>query len=72
MSSGFAHEFEFTSGFDETIFQQCPYATPTLKTQVQNAVEVQQRFLQRFSQVKRIAQQVQEDGRLFRIILSKA
>ena len=70
-STNIAYDFDFQSDFNETVFNQCPFATTSLRQKVLNAVETQQRFLDRFTQVNRIAQQVSDDGRRFRIILSR-
>jgi hypothetical protein len=63
--------FQFTGDFDETHFQECPFATTTLREKVQNALNVQKKFLERFNQVNRIAQRVIDDGRIFRVVLSR-
>jgi hypothetical protein len=70
-STNIAYDFEFTSSFDENIFNQCPFATTSLRQKVVTALETQKSFLERFTQVNRIAQQVSDDGRRFRIILSR-
>jgi hypothetical protein len=71
-NTNIAYDFEFFSSFDEDVFNMCPFATQNLRSKVVSALETQRRFLDRFTQVNRIAQQVSDDGRRFRIILSRS
>lgn len=72
-SSSFAYEFEFNTDYSEDIFKQCPDSirTDSLRTQVINAVNTEKSFLQKFTQVNRIAQQVLEGSLRFRVILNR-
>lgn len=71
-NTNIAYDFDFVNSFDENVFNQCPFATQSLQNKVVSALETQRRFLDRFTQVNRIAQQVSDDGRRFRIILSRS
>lgn len=69
----FAHEFEFVTDYSEDVFVQCPDSlrTDALRTKVIAAVNTQKLFLQKFTQVNRIAQQVLDGSNRFRVILNR-
>ena len=72
MSSAIAYEFQFVGSYDESVFMLSPYASDELRVKVQNAVQTEVRFLSRFTQVNRIAQQVQHDNLTFKVVLSRS
>lgn len=69
----FAYEFEFTTDYSEPNYMLCPESlrTDSLRTKVISAVNTQKSFLQKFTQVNRIAQQVLDNNLRFRVILNR-
>lgn len=70
-STTILYEFSFIATYDETIFMASPYARDSLRTKVQAAVDNEIRFLSRFPKVNKIAQQVEDQGQYFKILLSR-
>lgn len=67
-----AYEFNFVGAYDEAVFMQSPFARDTLRPKVQAAVQNEANFLVRFPKVNRIAQQVEDQGQYFKVILTRA
>jgi hypothetical protein len=70
-STTILYQFEFTSVYDEAIFMASPYARDTLRPKVQAAVDNEARFLTRFPRVNKIAQQVEDQGQYFKVLLGR-
>jgi hypothetical protein len=70
-STTILYQFEFTSSYNETIFMASPYARDTLRPKVQAAVDNEARFLTRYPRVNKIAQQVEDQGQYFKVLLGR-
>jgi hypothetical protein len=66
------YEFNFVGAYSEDVFMASPYARDTLRPKVQAAVDTEVRFLARFPKVNKIAQQVEDQGQYFKVILTRA
>jgi hypothetical protein len=68
------YTFEFTGDYNESIFAAAPtqYVRDSLRTKVIAAVDTEKRFLVRFPRVNRVAQQVEDLGEYFKVILNRA
>lgn len=66
------YQFEFVGDYDESVFAQSQYASDSLRLKVKDAVETEVKFLSRFSQVNKIAQQVEDAGLVFKVLLARA
>jgi hypothetical protein len=71
-STTILYEWQFIGSYSEEIFAASPYASDTIRPKVQAAVVTEQRFLQRFPGVNKIAQQIVNNGQYFKVQLTRS